>query len=159
MLSGSDLSRLPVAANTAFAIAGAIGGTPGSPSPPSAAPERMNSTVMLGASASFGIGRSLKLRLRDAAVVDRHLVEQRGRNTEDDAAFDLRLRRVRIDDVAAIDGRAHAMHFDAPLDDSTSATSATIEPKLSTSAMPRPRPAAGGVLQPAIAAAFSSTAR
>ncbi len=33
-LIGKCLMRLPVALNTAFATAGAIGGTPGSPTPP-----------------------------------------------------------------------------------------------------------------------------
>ena len=69
--TGSVRTRLPVNANTALAIAGASGGTPGSPRPPSAAPERMNSTLMLGASASFGIGRSWKLlcATRPSAIV------------------------------------------------------------------------------------------
>ena len=47
---------LPGRREHAFATAGAIGGTPGSPRPPSGAPELMNSTVTLGESASFGIG-------------------------------------------------------------------------------------------------------
>ena len=56
IFKGSVRSRWPVAANTAFAIAGAIGGTPGSPSPPIGASDDMNSTVISGASASFGMG-------------------------------------------------------------------------------------------------------
>jgi hypothetical protein len=43
-LSGSVRSLFPVAANTAFAIAGAASGTPASPSPPGASLDSMNST-------------------------------------------------------------------------------------------------------------------
>ena len=110
-------TRLPVSANTALAIAGAIGGTPGSPRPPSAAPERMNSTLMLGASASFGIGRSWKLlcTTRPSSIV----------TSLNSAADSPKMMppstcadgRVRIDDVAAIDSGAHPMHFDASVDD------------------------------------------
>src|SRR3954470_18199477 len=37
LISGSSRMRVPVSANIAFAIAGATGGTPGSPTPPGAA--------------------------------------------------------------------------------------------------------------------------
>jgi hypothetical protein len=50
MRNGSVRSRLPVAAKIAFATAGAIGGVPGSPTPPGAAPLATISTSIRGAS-------------------------------------------------------------------------------------------------------------
>ncbi len=47
---GSERSRLPVAAKIAFAIAGASGGTPGSPTPPICAPLSMMCTSTSGIS-------------------------------------------------------------------------------------------------------------
>jgi hypothetical protein len=48
-LRGSVRKRWPVSAKTAFATAGAIGGTPGSPSPPIGTSEERNSTFTRGA--------------------------------------------------------------------------------------------------------------
>jgi hypothetical protein len=50
--NGKARRRCPVSAKTAFATAGAIGGTPGSPSPPIGASDARNSTVTRGAFAS-----------------------------------------------------------------------------------------------------------
>jgi hypothetical protein len=50
-LIGSSRTRMPVAAWIALASAAASGGTPGSPSPPSGASDRMNAVVTFGASA------------------------------------------------------------------------------------------------------------
>jgi len=54
--NGSRRRRLPVAAKTAFATAGAITGTPGSPTPPGAASLSMICTTTSGISASVRIG-------------------------------------------------------------------------------------------------------
>ncbi len=50
ILSGSSRTRRPVAANTAFAIAGAIGGVPASPIPPGVSAPSMMCTSISGAS-------------------------------------------------------------------------------------------------------------
>ncbi len=50
-LSGSDRTRLPVAANRAFAMAGAVAGKPASPAPPISPPLWITWTSILGASA------------------------------------------------------------------------------------------------------------
>ena len=54
-LNGSTRTRLPVAANTAFASAGPIGGTPGSPTPVGASVEGTMWTSTLGISAIVSI--------------------------------------------------------------------------------------------------------
>ena len=54
--NGSRRRRLPVAEKTAFATAGAITGTPGSPTPPGAASLSMMCTMTSGISASVRIG-------------------------------------------------------------------------------------------------------
>ena len=57
------------------------------------------------------------MAIAGATAGNRDFVEHSGGKTEDDATFDLRGGRVRIDHVAAIDSRAHAVHFDASVDD------------------------------------------
>lgn len=47
---GNDRSRAPVAAKTAFATAGATGGTPGSPTPPGGSPPSTIRTSISGIS-------------------------------------------------------------------------------------------------------------
>ena len=76
-LIGSSRTRAPVAANTAFATAGAAGGTPGSPMPPRAVSALDDMHVHLGRLAhpqEFIVREVLRL---DAAVRDLDLLLER----------------------------------------------------------------------------------
>ena len=55
----------------------------------------------------------VKVALFDAAILEGDFAEQRGRETKYDAAFHLRLHRIRVDHYTAVHGTDHA--YDAHL--------------------------------------------
>ena len=108
-LSGSTRNRLPVAAASALATAGAITGTPGSPTPDGFGRRRhdvhLDGRHLVDAQERVVV----EVRLLDHAVLQRDLAVQRRRQPEADAAFHLRANVVGVDRDAAIDGAHDAI--------------------------------------------------
>ena len=114
-LSGSRRSLWPVAAKTAFATAGAIGGTPGSPTP----------LGRLGARHDVHLDDRhleeaqgpvvVEVRLLHAAFAERDLAVERGGEAEHDRGLDLRRHARGVHRRAAVDRADDAVHADAAL--------------------------------------------
>ena len=115
--SGSSRMRFPVSANTAFAMAGATGGTPGSPTPPGGAlalheldvdpPRRFVDP--------HDASPSRKFVLLDRAALHRDAAVQREAHPEDDRALHLRAHAVRVDDRAGVDRHPRLVDADRPV--------------------------------------------
>ena len=106
--NGSRRTRWPVSWKNAFATAGAMGGTPGSPTPVGAAPE---GTMYLDhghvTDAQWPV--AIEVPLLHAAPDERDLVPERRRQTVADPAFHLCAHDVGVDGGAAIDGAYDAL--------------------------------------------------
>ena len=102
----------PVAANSALASAGPAIEVPGSPMPPGASPFSHEMDLDRGRFVDPHHPIIVEVALLHPAFRDRDLVIERGRESEDEAALDLRLDAVGIDDGAAIDRRRHAADRD-----------------------------------------------
>ena len=107
---GNRRIRFPVTANTAFAIAGAAHGTPGSPMPPDFLVALHNVGFNLRTLIHAHHRKSIEVRLLQASVLEGQLLEKRRRRAENRAAFDLRRDNARVDVLAAVDRADHAMH-------------------------------------------------
>jgi hypothetical protein len=101
---GNFLIRFPVAAKIAFATAGAIGGTPGSPTPPG------GSLLVHANDGVITIGVLLH-----ASVFDCDLSLQRCREAKDNAAFHLSFYHVGIDCNATVDSTHDPMDLYIPI--------------------------------------------
>src|SRR3989442_1204706 len=107
---GSLRIRLPVAANIALQTAGAMGGVPGSPTPPGAS---LLGTMCTSTTRHLGNPQHrivVEVTLRHASVLDRDRALQCRGKPEHDAALHLRFDRTRIHVHTAVDGADDAMH-------------------------------------------------
>ena len=106
--------RLPVTAKIALATAGAIGGVPGSPSPPHLSPPDRTKCVSMHRRVRHPGDRvGVEIALLDPAVPDGDLAEQRGRQAVEHRALDLHRRGQRIDQMAAVDAGDDPLDLDA----------------------------------------------
>ena len=156
---GSVRMRRPVAANRALARAGAIGGTPGSPTPPgSSRPAQYAPRPR--ASHLIQDGIVAEVCLHNTALLDRDLAFERRRKAECDACLPFALRQVGIYGEAAVDGADDAMNLDrARLTDGNLRNLSDVAAEGVVDRQPRCRPWGGGVPQPAFSAARSRTPR
>ena len=110
--TGRLRKRTPVAAKSALASAGAAIEVPGSPMPPGACavPDQMNVDRRRLIDPHHPI--IVEVALLHPPFGERDLIVERRGEPEDEAALDLRLDAVRIDNLAAIDRRRHAADRD-----------------------------------------------
>ena len=110
-LIGSERCRVPVAANSAFTSAGAIGGTPGSPTPAGSRPwAGTSSTCVAGGFRHAQQRVVVEVALRHHAIGHVDLAEQGERQPEHDRAFHLRDARVGVHVGAAVQDDVGVRH-------------------------------------------------
>ena len=109
---GRRRRRLPVTAKMALATAGAMGGTPVSPTPPILSVLSTMCASTSGISFIRSIGIVVEIALLHAAILESDFAIERRRESEDDAAFHLGANAFGIHDRPAIDRADDAMHLD-----------------------------------------------
>lgn len=113
-LSGMDRTRVPVAANTALATAGAVAAVPSSPIPPHFFATRQCeiNLDLRSVSKAHDLVAS-EVALLDLTILDRDFPIERSREAIDHATLDLCLDDSGIDHMPAIDGSDDAIntHF------------------------------------------------
>ena len=104
--------RLPLAAKIALARAGATGGTPGSPTPPSGLSNAGRVDEMRADLRRRGVDAgqlvAVEVGLLGAAVLEADLAQGREADALHDGAFELRAHAIGIDHGAAIEGDVDA---------------------------------------------------
>ena len=112
-VSGSVRTRWPMAAKIALQIAGATGGSAGSPTPVGGLSLWMKCTSTFGWFAHAQDRVLVEVRLLDAAVLHGDLEAQHGAEAVDHAAFALVVGAAHVDDGPDVAGDHHAMQAHA----------------------------------------------
>ena len=103
-MNGSVNTRCPVSFDHALAMAGAMGGMPGSPMPVGFSVDGNDVHLDVRHLVDAQHAIVVEVRLHDAPVGEIDRGEQRGRKPEAHASFELRADYVRVDRDAAVGG-------------------------------------------------------